>query len=111
MPVGTSEAYKASSGWDYFSNYIETEQFPSTTGISVTNALGCNNVNNVRVYANEIGIVMIPVNVGETSRYAVYSVSGALVSRGNVDAATTVPCKKGMYVVRVGKSTQKVMVP
>jgi len=31
VPVGTSSLYKSAYGWDYFTNYIETDEFPTTS--------------------------------------------------------------------------------
>lgn len=30
IPVGTKQQYMTASGWDYFTNFIETDQFPSS---------------------------------------------------------------------------------
>lgn len=36
VPVGSAELYRNASGWDHFSCFIETDEFPSTGTVTVT---------------------------------------------------------------------------
>lgn len=34
VPVGSAEKYRTANGWNYFTNYVELDEFPGTTSIS-----------------------------------------------------------------------------
>ena len=52
----------------------------------------------------------VEINSSEKVAYAVYTVSGAIVARGNVDGFTSVKLDGGIYLVKAGNTVAKVVV-
>lgn len=106
VPVGSAELYRSAEGWSYFTNIIELENFPSS---GIEPVLGVRTVKS-RAFRSGDDIVIGADVAGEKQQYAIYSLDGRLVAKGVVDDGTVnVSLPKGMYIVKIGQDTHKVM--
>ena len=106
VPRGSAEAYRDAPGWNYFTNFIETDEFPDA---SVEEAVMPESGVEVCV---EQGRILLVGNEGAASDYAVYTVDGRLVASGRADGGTaTIDVAPGLYIVALGTKTAKVAVP
>lgn len=95
VPIGSRDAYANATGWKNFSNIIEDDvktgvesMLTDDVNVSVENG-------NIIVYG------------ADNAKVEVYSVNGQCVYNGT---ATTIPVNtKGLYIVKVGDTTQKVV--
>lgn len=95
VPTGTAEAYKAAPGWRYFKNIVEmdfsgidaveTEQKPEVT------------VADGRVVVSGDGGLAVEI----------FAVNGTLMFNGSADSIPALG--HGIYIVRVGSTTEKVI--
>lgn len=105
VPVGSSELYHSTSGWNYFNNFIETDDFPTEIHLMEQTH------NNIKVYAGNSAIVINAENNNAPANFTVFSSGGKQVYRGTVNATTTfVPCNRGYYIVKIGMAAYKVIV-
>ena len=96
VPVGSKSAYANATGWSDFTNIIEDDV---KTGVESTFA-----DNSVNVSVENGNIV---VNGTENVNIEVYNVNGQCIYNGT---ATTIPISaKGLYIVKVGNTTHKVI--
>lgn len=96
VPIGSRDAYTNATGWNYFTNILEDD-----TKTSVESTLADNDVN----VSVENGNII--VYGADNAKVEVYSVNGQCVYNGT---ATTIPVNtKGLYIVKVGDTTQKVV--
>lgn len=106
VPRGSAQAYRDAPGWNYFTNFIETDEFPDA---SVEEAVMPESAVEVSV---EQGRILFVGNEGAASDYAVYTVDGRLVASGSADGGTaTIDVAPGLYIVALGAKTAKVAVP
>ena len=106
VPRGSAEAYRDAPGWNYFTNFIETDEFPDA---SVEEAVMPESGVEVCV---EQGRILLVGNEGAASDYAVYTVDGRLVASGRADGGTaTIDVAPDLYIVALGSKTAKVAVP
>lgn len=106
VPRGSAQAYRDAPGWNYFTNFIETDEFPEA---SVEEAVMPEGEVEVSV---EQGRILLVGNEGTASGYAVYTVDGSLVASGSADGGTaTIDVAPGLYIVTLGTKTAKVAVP
>lgn len=104
VPVGCVDTYRNAPGWDYFSNFVETTDFPTTSSGLIIRSGGSAAIRNVA------GGVAITPEVD--SEYAVYNLDGVVVASGKAASGKeiTIPCPAGISLVRVGEFTQKIIV-
>ena len=96
VPVGSYDAYASANGWSYFTNIVENDEI---TGLE--NTLTDNKVN----ISVENGNIVI--NGTDNAKVEIYSANGQCVYNGT---ATTIPVTaKGLYIVKVGNKSYKVM--
>lgn len=98
VPLGCKTAYEATSDWDKFANIVERDF--TTVGIADATATGC-----VAIYATN-GTIM--VNGADGSTVCVYSASGQCLYSGNATEISGL-CR-GIYIVKAGGSTAKVII-
>lgn len=101
VPAGTADLYRRSPGWERFFEIIEDAE---TAGITETAtaepAQGC--------YGTHGGI---KVTNAEGERVAVYSLQGQLLHNAiAAEQEETIGITPGIYIVRVGDRTEKVVV-
>lgn len=106
VPRGSAAAYRDAPGWNYFTNFIETDEFPEA---GIEEAAMPENAVEVSV---EAGRVILAGNGAMPADYAVYTVDGRLVAAGRISEGTvSVNASTGLYTVRCGSRTAKVAVP
>ena len=98
VPEGTRDAYKKADEWKEFDI-----QEDATLGIEEDEI----NNDSVKVYAVQNGVVIessgsIPVNV--------YSISGNLLYEGLSDNKSYIELEQGLYIVKAGDVTTKVVI-
>ena len=105
VPIGSGEKYREAFGWNYFTNIIETDKFP--TGI-VLPKMGNNELCKVYGKGNEL-VIEIPNLLSSPIHYSIYSIEGTMIEQGNLKKSYTLKMPvKGVYIVRVGNTTHKI---
>ena len=105
VPIGSGEKYREAFGWNYFTNIIETDKFP--TGI-VLPKMGNNELCKVYGKGNEL-VIEIPNLLSSPIHYSIYSIDGTMIEQGNLKKSYTLKMPaKGVYIVRVGNTTHKI---
>ena len=105
VPIGSGEKYRHAFGWNYFTNIIETDKFP--TGI-VLPKMGNNELCKVYGKGNEL-VIEIPNLLSSPIHYSIYSIEGTMIEQGNLIKSYTLRMPaKGVYIVRVGNATHKI---
>lgn len=105
VPIGSGEKYREAFGWNYFTNIIETDKFP--TGI-VSPKMSNNELCKVYGKGNEL-VIEIPNLLSSPIHYSIYSIEGTMIEQGNLRKSYTLRMPaKGVYIVRVGNTTHKI---
>ncbi len=104
VPRGSKEAYQQAPGWNYFTNFIEVDEFPEAGVESVAAADAA-----IRMRA-EGGRIVIDCGPA-TVAYTVYTLDGRVAAAGNAAASAAVPVAPGLYIVKCASLTAKVAVP
>lgn len=95
VPLGRATIYSLAPGWNYFTNFIETD----FSGITETVSEG-----SIKTVSGKIVIEGM-----EGVEYTVISCDGCIIASGYADECTTIMPDKGFYIIRVGKKTAKVL--
>ena len=105
VPIGSGEKYRQAFGWNYFTNIIETDKFP--TGIVSPKM---DNGDQCKVYGRDGKLFIELPNVPASPvRYSVYGIGGSMIEQGNLIKSYTLKMpSKGVYIVRVGNTTHKI---
>ena len=105
VPIGSGEKYREAFGWNYFTNIIETDKFP--TGIVLPKM---SNNEQCKVYGKDNELVIeIPNLLSSPIHYSIYSIDGTMIEQGNLRKSYTLKMPaKGVYIVRVGNTTHKI---
>ena len=105
VPIGSGEKYRQAFGWNYFTNIIETDKFP--TGI-VSPKMGNNEP--CKVYGRDGKLVIeTPQKLSAPIHYVVYAVNGQVVAQGTLATSYSLSTlAKGIYIVRIGNTIHKV---
>ncbi len=103
VPVGSAEAYRRAEGWNYFTNFIETDEFPEA-GVDAVFAAG-----SALSVAAQPGLITIS---GASGPYAVYTPDGRLAAAGTLTSeGARQTLDPGLYIVATAAATAKVVVP
>ena len=107
VPIGSGEKYRQAFGWNYFTNIIETDKFP--TGIETPQA---DDAGRYKVYERDGTLV---IEIGESLfspvLYSVYSIDGTMIEQGSLTSSHSIQMpSKGIYIVRVGDIIRKILV-
>lgn len=107
IPIGTMDSYQNAQGWKYFTNFIETENFPNAVIDVVNDPAKVES----RVYWSNNGLVIETEGMTHNPvEYYVYTLDGKLVDHGIVtEAGVTLQIPQGAYIVRVANKVHKVM--
>jgi hypothetical protein len=97
VPKGSYSAYWLAPGWGDFLNIIEED-------VSAINTISTDKLS-INLIAN--GIV---IETKETLPVAVYNISGQKVHQSIITGSREINLQKGVYIVRVNKESQKVIV-
>ena len=105
VPIGSGEKYRQAFGWNYFTNIIETDKFP--TGI-MSPKMGNNEP--CKVYGRDDKLVIeTPQKLSAPIHYVVYAVNGQVVAQGTLNTSYSLSTlAKGIYIVRIGNTIHKV---
>lgn len=110
VPVGSAELYRNAPGWDYFTTYIETDDFQSAGTDEIRP--GDRQETSITVDNGSI-VINHGVNDGTYSpqtEYTVYTMDGRTVVKGKPEGSQTrLELPTGMYIVSAGKNTAKVI--
>ena len=109
IPKGSIEKYERkpyNKGWEFFTNFIELDEMPSLdAGVGEIETDGRDTV---RIFPIGEG-VMIETSAAHMP-YSIHTVDGRLCDRGTVYAGSIhIPLPGGIYIVRVGTETSKVI--
>ena len=106
VPIGSGEKYRQAFGWNYFTNIIETDKFP--TGI-VSPKMGKNE--QCKVYGRDGKLfIEFPNTPASPVRYSVYSIGGTMIEQGYLTASHTLQMpSRDTYIVQVGNAVYKIL--
>ena len=106
VPIGSGEKYRQAFGWNYFTNIIETDKFP--TGI-VLPKMGNNE--QCKVYGRDGKLfIEFPNTPASPVRYSVYSIRGTMIEQGYLTASHTLQMpSRDTYIVQVGNAVYKIL--
>ena len=106
VPIGSGEKYRHAFGWNYFTNIIETDKFP--TGI-VSPKMGNNE--QCKVYGRDGKLfIEFPNTPASPVRYSVYSIGGTMIEQGYLTASHTLQMpSRDTYIIYVGNAVYKIL--
>ena len=106
VPIGSGEKYRQAFGWNYFTNIIETDKFP--TGI-MSPKMGNNEL--CKVYGKDGKLFIELPNVPASPvRYSIYSIGGTMIEQGYLTASHTLQMpSRGIYIVHIGNTAHKIL--
>lgn len=103
IPIGSLDMYKNAECWKYFTNFIETDQFPSAN-VSVATRDDL-----VKSYVYWVGSSLM-IEAQRSVNYAVYTPNGQLVKTGIVgDTPIALSLPRNVYIVQIGGTIHKVL--
>lgn len=102
VPKGCAGDYRLAPGWDYFTNFVETDDFPDASGVSAAYA-GRTSVSVVS------GGIVIEAD-GCATDYRIITSDGRNVATGTASLHTLIPLSPGIYIVTAGNETHKICV-
>lgn len=101
VPVGSLEAYKACRFFGRFRNIIEKDYVPSAIGEVESDVEMC---------SVKGGDGVITIDTDRRTAYSVYAVDGRQVCSGMADGRERITLRSGLYVVKAGLKSVKVLV-
>ncbi|MBQ7941275.1 MAG: leucine-rich repeat protein [Muribaculaceae bacterium] len=102
VPVGSAELYRNAQGWNNFTNFIETENFPSSSIKELSYTAKS------KVYYSGNSLIIDTNNTAQ-KEYWVFSFDGKLISQGiTISSHTELHIPKGLYIVKVGNDVHKI---
>ena len=106
VPIGSGEKYREAFGWNYFTNIIETDKFP--TGIVSPKM---DNNGQCKVYGKDGKLFIELPNVPASPvRYSVYSIGGTMIEQGYLTASHTLQMpSRDTYIIYVGNAVYKIL--
>ena len=105
VPIGSGEKYRQAFGWNYFTNIIETDNFPLGVEPPLVEGIG-----KYTVYGRDGSLVIeLPEEPSSPILYSIYTVEGKTIAQGYLTASHVLQLPSGgVYVVRIGTSIHKV---
>ena len=105
VPIGSGEKYRQAFGWNYFTNIIETDNFPLGVEPPLVEGIG-----KYTVYGRDGSLVIeLPEEPSSPILYSIYTVEGKTIAQGYLTGSHVLQLPSGgVYVVRVGTSIHKV---
>ena len=101
VPKGSGDLYRNASGWQDFQQVVETDNFPSSCGI--TFAPSCTvSISDGEIIINNPTDMPVSVNI--------YAINGSLVRQEKVVGTFALTVSPGIYLVKVNDKAQKVLV-
>lgn len=106
VPIGSADLYRNAQGWNYFTNFIEIDEFPSAGiyGIKTDTHKSSN-----AYWSNgSLNIVIFDESELPTP-YSIYTIAGRLVDSGTLSSSCySIQISKGVYIVKIGRDVHKV---
>lgn len=106
VPIGSADLYRNAQGWNYFTNFIEIDEFPSAGiyGIKTDTHKSSN-----AYWSNgSLNIVIFDESELPTP-YSIYTIAGRLVDSGTLSSSCySIQIPKGVYIVKIGRDVHKV---
>ena len=101
VPKGTADLYRNAVGWNYFTNFIETDDFPTSVESTLATI-------SMEVYGHN-GTIVIK-SQGSPASYAIYSISGKLINYGTTEhGQSQMSLPHGIYIVKAGCKKYKII--
>ena len=97
VPKGSKTAYTLADGWNEFKNIIEMQE---TSADRITQ-------NVISIHSTRNGI---EIESNEMITVAIYSIPGQKIYESNIQGKIQINLNKGIYIVNVGKTVQKIIV-
>lgn len=101
VPLGSGDLYHHASGWQDFYQIVETDKFPSSYGITFAP--------NCKITALEKTIIVNNLT-SKTLPVRIYGMNGNLIHKEQVSGTRTIAVLPGIYLVKAGNKTEKVIV-
>ena len=107
VPIGSADLYRNAQGWSYFTNFIETDNFPSA-GIY---GMKTDESYQSKVYwANGNLNIEILTDVELPLHYSIYAIDGKIIQCGKISSLkSSIQIPKDFYIVQVGRVIHKIM--
>ena len=107
VPIGSGEKYRQAFGWNYFTNIIETDKFPSGIETPLMDDAG-----KYKIYGRDGRLVIEATeSLSSPVLYSVYSVDGTIIEQGSLTTSHSIPMpSRGIYIVRVGNTIHKIWI-
>lgn len=101
VPVGSGDRYRGIWSWNYFTNIIETAEFP---GSAATDEIdGTANATSIQAIGNEIVISATP-----GTAFSVFSIDGRTIAAGTMSSGTVrITLPSGVYMAKAGETVKK----
>ena len=106
VPIGSADLYRNAQGWSYFSNFIETDNFPSAGIYGIT----MEKSHQSKVYWSNGNLNIEILNEIELPvSYSVYTIDGKMIQCGKISSSNfSIQIPKDFYIVKIGKQIFKV---
>ena len=101
VPIGSGDLYRTAEGWQDFDQIVETENFPSDCAIIF--ATECK----VSAYG---GTITVNNPTGKVVDIIVYDTYGKIITQEKAEEIFNLDVSPGIYLVRMGNKTEKVLV-
>lgn len=101
VPKGTADLYLSASGWQDFKEVIETDNFPSSIGI--TFASNC-------IVTAGSGMIQVTNLKDKPVVIRVYSINGTLIKQDKVNDRLSIEVLPGVYIVKAEDKTYKIVI-
>ena len=107
VPVGSIDMYRQATGWNCFTNMVETDHFPTC----ITPCMAPSSLMEVKIYveAGNINIINMTNHLHELL-VSVYNMNGQTVWKGVLYDQLQISLNKGMYLIRTGMTTHKIII-
>lgn len=106
VPIGCAEIYRSTPGWNYFTNFIETDNFP--TSVKEVNG----NINNTISIRGEKGVIICDNNSDRNMELRIFRFDGTAIVSSKISARSdkNIPIAPGYYIVKAGEKSHKIIV-
>lgn len=105
VPIGSAGLYRNAQGWNYFTNFIETDYFPEA-GID---GVKTDSPNRSKIYwANGNLNIEILNDIELPVSYSVYTIDGKMIQSGEIQSSSySIQIPKDIYIVKIGSQAFK----
>lgn len=106
VPIGSAEIYRSTPGWNYFTNFIETDNFP--TSVNELNS----DVKCPATVRSEKGMIICNNNSDRDMELQIFRFDGTTIVSSKISARSeiNIPIAPGYYIVKAGQKSHKIIV-